>query len=463
MANRKTLVWYVVCAIVIIASYFIPTTELLTRAGIKTIALMLVFLILAVSEVIPLILICLLILGLMTVLGAVPSFNAALSGYANQVVFFVFASCGIASAITTVPLAKRVLVLLLKAFGKNVKSMIFAIMLGAVIISSCVSSVPTCAIFMAIGLSFLELYKVEDERKRTGRTLMIAIPVAIMIGSMMTPAGSSINLLAISLLEQYTNETITFVQWMAAGIPLTVVILPIAWFLMVKVYKPAEIDSKAVKDFINTLNVPKKIGKDERKVVIIFLVMLVLWILSSWIRSINIMVVALVGCCVLMWPRFGVVELKEFIKNNNWDPFFLLGSVLSLGAAMVSNGVSDWIISLMPVLKSSPFVLVGFVVLLMFTLLVVMPVAPSTVTIMATPLIALAVSANVSPALIMLATGLCAVNCYLIPLDTVPILTYGTGYYKMTDMPKSTLILQLIIIVIMAIWLPIIGAAFGWI
>lgn len=98
----------------------------------------------------------------------------------------------------------------------------------APLVLSVMSNVPTCTVFMVIGLGFLELYENPDDKERTGRAFMIGIPVATMIGGMITPVGSSINLLAISLLEEHTGQTITFVQWMLVGIPLALVLLPIS-------------------------------------------------------------------------------------------------------------------------------------------------------------------------------------------------------------------------------------------
>jgi sodium-dependent dicarboxylate transporter 2/3/5 len=461
MSGRKIL-GIVIAVLIVAVSHLVPETEMLPRAGITTIAVLLSFLVMLIAEVLPLMLTCLIFVGLMPLLGITSNFNTALVGFSNQVVFFVFASCGIAQAIIEVPLANRILMNLLKVFGKNVRSMLFAIMLGTALVSSCMSNVPTCAIFMAIGLSFLQLYEDDSAKKRTGRAFMIAIPVASMVGGMITPAGSSINLLAISLLEQYTGHTISFVQWMAAGIPLTIIILPAAWILMVMIYKPAEINRDIVKNFLQTLQVPPKMDGREKKVVAVVAVMFVLWVLSSWVRSINVMVVALLGCCVFFLPGIGVLNLKKFLRENNWDPFFLLGTVMSLGTAMVSNGVSNWMVSLMPVLNIPPFALIGATALFMFVMLIIIPVAPSLVTIVATPLIAVAAAANVAPELLLLTCGLCAGNCYLIPLDTVPLLTYGTGYYSMTDMVKSTIWVQLVVVAAMAIWLPVIGRIFGW-
>lgn len=81
--------------------------------------------------------------------------------------------------------------------------------------------------------------------------------------------------------------------------------------------------------------------------------------------------------------------------------------------------------------------------------------------IMAVPLIAIATNSGVNPALIMMAAALCAGNCYLLPLDTVPLITYSKGYYSMTDMAKSTAFLQLAMIILCALWLPLIGGLVG--
>ena len=446
----------ILCAIaVLVIMFFIPEYGKLTQAGIRTIGVVIAFLSLLITEALPLTVTCFIMLGIMPLVGAIGSFSEALSGFSNQVVFFILASFGIAAGFTTIPLSKRILIALLRKFGKNVKSMLFAIMLCSALISSVVSNVPTCAIFMAIGLSFLELYEDDAERKRAGRAFMIGIPISSMIGGMMTPAGSSINLLAIGLLEEFTSQTITFIQWMAVGIPLTLVALPVAWLLIVKVYKPSEISPKMVRAFIDTLEIPPKMGTDEKKVLAITFIMLILWILSSWFRQINVMVVALLGCCALFLPGIRVLKWETFIKETNLDSFFLVGAVLSMGGAMVKNGVSDWIITLLPSFYMPLPILIGFSVLLIFIMLVIIPVAPSLVTLMASPLIALAGGMGHSPAMIILALGLCAGNCYLLPLDTVPLLTYATGYYSMTDMPKCAAPLQLFIVVLMALWIPL--------
>ena len=459
--RRKQMVGLILAGIVLVAMFFVPEAEGLSRAGIHTIGMLLAFLILLIAESLPLTLTSFIILGLMPVLGVSVSFTDALSGFSNQVVFFTLASFGIAAAFTTTPLSRRILSALLSRFGNNIRSLLFALMLCNALVSSVVSNVPTCAIFMAIGLNLIEMYDDPAEKKRAARATMIAVSVATMVGGMMTPAGSSINLLAIGLLEEFAGRSIPFVLWMAAGVPLALAALPVAWWLIVRIHRPPEIDRSMVNRFIAGLDVPAHVTTAEVKVICITGAMLVLWILSSWFSQINVMVVGVLGTCLLCFPGIDTPKFSVFIKSISWDCFFLMGALLSLGAAMVSNGVSDWIISLMPALSLPLPLLIAFVTALLMLLLVIIPVAPSLVTIMATPMIAIATGAGVAPELTMLACGLFANDCFLLPLDTVTLLTYGTGHYSMLDMVKSSLPLQLVLIVLMSLWIPVVGKIFG--
>lgn len=459
--NKKQLIGIIGAVAVLVISMFLPAMGEISQVGMRTIGMLAAFLILLVTEALPVVVISLMFCALMPLLGVVPSFGKALSGYAEPIVFFTLASFGIAAALTTIPLSRRILRALLKAFGKNVGQVLLSMMACCAVLSSIVSNVPTCAIFMAIALDFVKLYDSEDDRRKTARAFMIAIPVASMIGGMMTPAGSSINLLAMGQLEAHAGMEITFVQWMCAGIPLTLVMIPLAWLTMCKVYKPAEVTEAQVKSFIGSMDIPDKMDSKERKVCVITVIMLALWIASSWIKGINVMIVAMLGCCVMFLPGVEVLDVKTFLRENSWDAFFLVGSVISIANAMITNGVSAAIANAIPAMNVGLPVLLAFTAVLIFATLVIIPVATSMIPIMAVPLIAIATGAGVSPALIMLAAALCAGNCYLLPLDTVPLITYAKGYYSMTDMAKSTAFLQIAMVILCALWLPLVGGMMG--
>lgn len=459
--NKKQLIGIIGAVLVLVISMFLPAMGEISQVGMRTIGMLAAFLILLVTEALPVVVISLIFCAIMPLLGVVPSFGKALSGYAEPIVFFTLASFGIAAALTNIPLSQRMLRALLKAFGKNVGLVMLAMMAACALFSSIVSNVPTCAIFMTLALNFLELYDKEEDRKRSGRAFMIAIPVASMIGGMMTPAGSSINLLAIGQLESLTGTTVSFVQWMLAGIPLAVIMIPLSWWVMCRVYKPAEVTEEQVQKFITSMAIPKKMSSKEKKVSVITIVMLILWIASSWVKGINVMIVAMLGCCIMFLPGVEVLDVNTFLRDNSWDAFFLVGSVISIANAMITNGVSAAIANAIPAMNVGLPLLLAFTAVLIFVTLVVIPVASSMIPIMAVPLIAIATGAGASPALVMLAAALCAGNCYLLPLDTVPLITYAKGYYSMTDMAKSTAWLQVAMVILCALWLPLVGGMMG--
>ena len=458
----KQITGIIIAAAIVIIMQFIPEAEGLSQSGIRTIGMLLAFLVMLISAPFRILHICFIFLGLMPVLGVSPSFGAALTGVANPVILFVIASFGISAAFTTLPLSRRILVALLKRFGKNIKLMLLALMTTIVILSGFVSSVPTCAVFMGIALSFLELYENDEDRKRSGRTFMIAVPVATMIGAIMTPIGSTINLLALNELYIHTGGTISFVQWMAAGVPIALVTLPFAWWVILKVHKPAEINEQMVKAFIEKLAIPKKMSGAETIALIITGIMMFLWIISSWVDGINIMVVALLGACALCLPSLKCLKFDDFASSIGWDSVFLIATVISLGNLMVANGVSDFIISILPALSVPTPLLIAFAAALFFALLVFIPVAPSLVVIMGAPLIALAFGADSSPMIMMLVAAIAGCACFLLPLDTVPLLTYSKGFYTIKDMFLSSLPIQLFMIVVMSVWLTVVGHMF-WI
>jgi sodium-dependent dicarboxylate transporter 2/3/5 len=400
----------------------------------------------------------------MPVLGIVSGLGAALTGYSNPVVFFTLASFGIAAALIKVPLSNRILAAMLRTFGNSIEKVLLALMVCCAIVSSLVSNVPCCAVFMALALNFLNLYKKEEDRKKTGRAFMIAIPVASMIGGMITPVGSSVNLIAMQQLTAAGYPEIGFVQWMCFGLPLAIVVLPVAWLLICKIYKPVEVTKAQVLKFADDMGVPEKIGTQEGKVLFIICVMLVLWILSSWVSGINTMVVAILGCVVLFLPGVDILDVDSFLKENSWDAFFLVGTVISISSAMTSNGVGSAIATaISSALPSSvsAMTMIAISAVIIFVCLIVIPVATSLIPLMLPVLITVAVGAGVSPTLITLVAAICACNCYLLPLDTVPLITYSKGYYSMTDMVKCTLWLQILIVALCTLWLPLMGNVFG--
>jgi len=288
--------------------------------------------------------------------------------------------------------------------------------------------------------------------------MLIALPTASMIGGMITPAGGAVNVIAITYLENLASVNVTFLDWVAIFGPIAIVAFIAAYFIIRAVFKPAELTQDAIHHYLSKLEIPEKIGKDEIRVCVIIAAMLICWILGTWFSFFNIMVVAMVGVGIMMLPGIGVFGWKDFVKEVNWTAFFMLGTLIGLTGLLRTNGVVKWLTSIMDLssIATSDFVFVFVLALIGFLILIVMPVGPTLVTTLAVPLVAVAAAANMSPVMLICTTVMCATCCFLFPIDVVPLLTYGYGYYEMADMPKSNAIIQVILCLLSAIWLPVI-------
>lgn len=447
----------IIALLILIAMFIVPTPSGLTTAGMRALGCTLSMLVCLSTGALPLGLTSLIFMMFYYLLGATDSISTALSGMSAPPVLFILASFGMSAAVSESPISKRIMHFMLSVFGKSTKIMILGIMLATAIISAFISNVPVTAMFITIGLSFLDLYKDEEARKKTGKSLMIAIPVAAMIGGIMTPVGSSPNLVAISTLQEMTGYEITFIQWVVYGVPIAIVLLPLAWLLITKIFPPVELEDDLFQEFVSATKVDAKVNSQELKVIIIMGAMIVLWFMSSWVSGINLYVVGVLGVAAMFIPGINVLNWDSFMKSANWNVVLVTASVISLGSVISESGLSTWFVdAVFPADMDLPTMAVVFITaIFVIVMLLIIPISGALIQVLASPLILVAGNCGIAPVILIITLCFCATNCYLLPIDTVPLLAHGTGYFQMTDMPKVTVFILLALAVLCSLWVPI--------
>lgn len=454
--KRTQLIGAILSVAVLIAMFFVPESIGLSTAGIRTLGVLIAIIIALVTEPLPIGITCMLGIALMVIFGVSPTVSDALSGYTNHILFFVLVSFGLSEAIAKVPLSKRLLVVLIRLFGAKTKRILLALMICAALMSSIMSNVATTAVLISVVISFLRVYDDREEHARSGKAFMIGLPIASMLGGMITPAGSPLNLLGIDFLAD-AGIRLSFVEWMLVGTPIAIVSLIFSWFIIAKVFKPAEIAPEKINEYIASLNIPSKFDFKEKYVTCVVLALLILWILSSWFPVLNVTVVGTVGFAFFFIPGISILNWKDYTRSVSWASFFLIGTMMSLGNALSANGVSEWLVAILfgNDINLPVFLIVALISIIVFVLLIPIPIGPALISMLGGPFISLAEAWGYSPTLLILPLVICAACCFLLPLDTVPLLTYATGYYKMTDMPKVSIPIQIVLVVLVAIWVPI--------
>ncbi len=458
----KSSIGISLAVIALILTATLPPMFGLSDIAQKTLGILLVGLFLWILEIVPLAVTALLVMILQPLLG-VNSLAVAFQNFANPVVFFVIASFAISYAIIKTPLAKRLIRWLLKKSGNSAGKILLAFMMGTAALSSIMSNVPVTSLFMGLALSLLAKMQEGSAKLNFGKVIMISIPFAGMIGGIMTPVGSSINILALNLLEETSGITVTFLEWMLFGIPITIVTIPICWFILKKIFKPSDLDQSIVEDFLSAGDIPEKMENQEKKVLIIISAVIILWVASSWIPFLDLTLIAVAGMILFFMPGIRTLEWEEFSRNVSWNAVIMIGGVISIGQAAIKAELGTWLINLF---------LHNLVALNLFTLLLVIgivvallkipiPIAPAIITILVAPLYGLAIMMGIHPILLIIPLAFSGGACLLVPLDAVPLITYSQGYYTMRDMFVSGSLTTLVWVLITAVWIPVAGRMLG--
>jgi len=449
-----------VAALVIVA---LPTPDGLSAEGQRMAALFAVALILFVTEAIPIAVTSVLILMLQPLMGVTDDIQQAFTAWLTPVFFFVLVMFVIAQAVSVTGLARRFALRLLALAGTDSRRVIMVFVIGTGLISLIMSDVPACAIFMAIGLGIIDKMGL-GPGSRFAKALMIGIPIGALIGGVGTPAGSSINLLGLDQLEQATGVVVPFLDWMMIGMPMVIVLLPLAAWIISRFYPPEIATIGAAGDIQRERMDMGPMSRQETSVALILGVMVVLWILSTWYAVFNVYVVGIGGAVALFLPGINVLNWKTAQAGTGWDALLLVGGVTSLGNASRTTGLAEWMVnaSLGGVADWTPIAVIALISAFTVVIHLVLPINPVIVIVLIPPLAILAEQSGVNPAMYALPVAFTASCAFLLPIDAVPLLTYGKGYYKMFDMFLPGVVLSVIWVILMTALLALIGPLLGY-
>jgi sodium-dependent dicarboxylate transporter 2/3/5 len=251
---------------------------------------------------------------------------------------------------------------------------------------------------------------------------------------------------------------------MAVGIPMVIVLVPIAWWVLLRVYPPEMTTIAAMTDVAGLQADLGPLRGPERRVLGILGLMLLLWILSTWFRQLDTVLVAVLGAALMFAPGMDIFGWREVQASTGWDVLLVIGGVTSLGAASTKTGLATWLVE--ATLGGMPQGHIGWMIagISTFTILIHLglTIGPVIVAVLIPPVAILAKTAGVHPALYALPVIFSASCAFLLPLDAVTLVTYSRGYYRMGDMLKPGLVISVLWVVLLTGLLLLLGPVFGW-
>jgi sodium-dependent dicarboxylate transporter 2/3/5 len=431
----------------------LPAPAGLSPAAWRTAAVGLLMATWWVTEAIPIPATALLPLALFPLLG-VGTIGDAAAPFANPLIYLFLGGFLLANSMQGVGLPVRIALGTVQLFGTRPGSVIAGIMAASAFLSMWVSNTATALMMLPIGVSLIELLPGEEgepdsDRQRFGTTLMLSIAYACSIGGMATLIGTPPNaFLAGFMLETY-GVSIGFAQWMLLGVPLVLVGLPLAWWILIRIAFPvsvAEISGGAALLQSRRADLgPMTVA--QKRVAVVFALTALAWmarpLLGDLAPGLSDAGIAIAAAIVLFLIPSGGSDGGRLLTWRQaeaapWGVLVLFGGGLSLAAAIGSTGLGEWLGGRMATISHWPLLLLEAAVVATVILLTELTSNTATAATFLPVLAAVAVAIGQDPLVLAVPAALAASGAFMLPVATPPnAIVYGSGSVEMTDMVRA--------------------------
>lgn len=412
-----------------------------------------------------------------------------LPNYASPVIFLFLGGFLLAGAMQKWSLDRRFTLWFLSRgnIANDSRSILLGVMSVTALLSMWVSNTATAAMMLPLGIGILSLLGATPGSSRFGTALMLGIAWSASIGGAGTIIGTPPNGIALGILHSAFADDpsftpITFLDWMSFGVPLVILFIPFAWWLLLKTNPPEFTSIPGGKE--RMLEEQRKLGPlsaGEKKTILVFICAVLFWITNpfwerlfpesialtlSWVDEYAIGILA--GLSLFVIPvRFRdsvfILDWRD-AKVVDWGTLLLFGGGIALSDAMFKTGLASLLASSFVGLFGTPSTLVLLILVVVLVDFLTEITSNTAVTSMMVPIvISIAVSAGEDPVTIVLGTALAASMAFMLPVATPPnAIVYSSGYISIREMVRSGFLLDIAgWIFIIAVLMGIAGGIFG--
>ena len=386
-----------------------------------------------------------------TALGTQISYKSIMACFADPVIMLFMGGFVLAIGVEKVGLDVAMAKMMLKPFGKQPAFVLLGFILITALFSAFISNTATAAMMLAFMAPVLRSMK-SDNGSKGKIALAMAIPLGANIGGIATPIGTPPNGVAVKYLNDpatieslqaagLQSSEITFLDWIVAMTPITLIILAIGWVALMLLFPFKKGETIEIK-----IEGHARKGYKTWVVGLTFLLTVILWFTGEW-NGLNANVVALVPICCLCLT--GLLSKKD-LEHINWSVLWMVAGGFALGLGFNKSGLANDLVTSIPFNTWSPLVVLvssGLICWLLSNF-----ISNSATAALLIPILC-AVGVGMGPALVemggvktlLCATAMAASLAMTLPISTPPnAIASSTGIIPQFDMAKAGLIIGIV-------------------
>lgn len=401
--------------------------------------------------------------------------KALLGVYADPIIFLFLGSFLLAAMLQYRQIDRAVARWMLQQplFARSYRSLLLGLMLTAAGLSMWLSNTAVTAMLLPLVLAIIAPLENQSRHRHIALAFLLGVAWASSIGGIATIVGTPPNGIAVALMRQHHIATMSFLEWMQYGLPVTLLLLPAGWWFLARLLPNQPLDTAAIQ-LLQEAKV--RFTREQKWAVAIFAVTVLGWIVVPILRRMAIPVVSaavqplstwLIGiiggvaaCLIpiqLEYRRF-VLDWHVAVRSVDWGTLLLFGGGLALSKLLIASGgghiIVDLFLQTLGTL-STPVLIVSLVLLLNFLTEITSNTAVTS--LMVPIIIALCLDVGANAQLVVIAVAIGASLAFMMPVATPPnALVFGTGKIPLPTMIRMgfrmNLLAWVVVSIVMILW-----------
>jgi len=415
----------------------------------------------AVTALLPLV--CFPLLGIATI-------QDTAAPYANKVIYLFLGGFIVAFAMQRWNLHRRIALTVLQHVGGNGRSLVGGFMLASAVISMWVMNTSTTMMLLPIAVSIITvIHKTvgglnDTEKLNFQYSLLLGVAYGATIGGMATLVGTAPNALFAAFMAESYGTEIDFSSWMLVGLPLSALMLPLAWLTLTRwVFK---VDFETSVESRATLSTMKhemgRITVPEVRVAIVFTLMALSWVLRPilvklpGLSALDDSGIAMAGAILLFLIPSGdkrdpLLLRWTYAEKLPWSVLILFGGGLTLASAVSRTGLAEWLGGSLQAIGMLPLTVIVVIAAAMIIFLTELTSNIATTATFLPVVGAIAIESGFDPIVLTVPITFAASCAFMLPVATPPnAIVFGSGMLTIPKMARAGMMLNIVGIILVS-------------
>ncbi|EAP90239.1 Sodium/sulphate symporter [Oceanicaulis sp. HTCC2633] len=443
--------------------------EGLSRAGVIVAALGLWMAIWWATEAIPVAVTAFLPLVVLPLLDVVPMRDIA-APYAHPIIYLFFGGFVVALAIERCGLHRRIALGVFAFAGADARALVAGFMASAAFVSMWISNTSTTLMLLPIAVSVYTVISetmpglAPKQRQNFGVSLLLGLAYGATLGGLATLVGTPPNAFMVGFMADNYDVHMDFARWMLVGLPVSLVMLPLAWLVLTRFIYP--IDFKASEEAMNHIRAMReglgRMSKAEVRTALLFGFLVLGWLSRGWLSNLSIlgeltdtgvaMAAAVAAFLIPSGKKGQALMTWDAMGKLPWGVLALFGGGLALAAAVTSSGLALWIgQQLVGIGAVNAILLVVAATALVIFITELTSNLATTATFL--PVIAaIGVETGQDPLVYVIPVTLAASCAFMLPVATPPnAVVFSSGLVAIPAMARAGLVLNIIAVAVLSL------------